>query len=204
MVSPIFKKNTLEQTSFELTDDGFLYRGISYNFDEIRDVKRYRQVLETKYVMVGSDHTHGISIMFEMNSGEKVQLTEQPTLLSSSKIEKVDEIEKIYAIVSEKTFQTRAQKYLDQVSKRGFFEYSGWHFYPDKRKIVDYENRRSYQINSIKMLKSYGYIKIENKVESIGEKISKKIKGSVGINTLNNTDVFFALLKHFFKLEWRN
>jgi len=134
MVSPLFKKNTLEQTSFEFTDDGFLYRGVNYDFDEVRGVSRYRQALETKYLMVGSDHTHGISILFEMNSGEKVQLTEQPTWLSSSKPEKVEKIERIFARVSEKTFHNRAQKYLEQVNRRGFFEYSGWYFYPDKRK----------------------------------------------------------------------
>jgi len=31
-----------------------------------------------------------------------------------------------------------------------------------KEKIVDYENRRAYQIDSIKMLKSYGFIEVKS------------------------------------------
>jgi hypothetical protein len=204
MVAAFKKNNTLEQTSFKLTDSGFLYRGVAFAFDDVVDVSRFRQQLETKTLFVGSDYTHGISVLFEMDSGEKVQLTEQPTWFSNSKDENINKIENIFGIVCEKSFQNRIMRYVEQVEKRGFYEYSGWHFYPQKREIIDYSNNRKYHVDDIKMLRRYGFIEIKNKQESIGEKFSQKIKGTVGINTLKNTDVFFTLLKHFFRLEWKN
>jgi hypothetical protein len=201
MVAPLFKKNSLEQTSFELTESGFLYKGKNYYFKDVIEASRLRHVLETKFVMVGSDYTHGISILFLMNSGEKVQLTESPTWFSNSKIDKIEKIEKIFALVSEKTFQNRAKKYLDQVESKGFFEYSGWFFYPKERKIVEAQKNREYQIDSIRLVKSYGWIRVERMKESLGDKLKKKITGNIGINTILDTDVFYSLLKHFFNLQ---
>ena len=198
------KKNTLEQTSFKLTASGFLYSGVAYAFDDVIDVVRIRQRLETKVLFVGSDYTHEISVRFEMASGEKLQLTEQSTLFSGSKVGNVNKIEYISNVICEKSFHNRIMRYIEQVEKRGFYEYSGWHFYPQKREIVDYSNNRKYHIDDIKMLKRYGFIEIKNRQENIGEKFSQQFKGTVGINTLKNTDVFFTLLKHFFRLEWRN
>jgi hypothetical protein len=168
MVAPLFKKNSLEQTSFELTESGFLYKGKNYYFKDVIEASRLRHVLETKFVMVGSDYTHGISILFLMNSGEKVQLTESPTWFSNSK---------------------------------GFFEYSGWFFYPKERKIVEAQKNREYQIDSIRLVKSYGWIRVERMKESLGDKLKKKITGNIGINTILDTDVFYSLLKHFFNLQ---
>ena len=204
MVASFKKKNTLEQTSFKFTDSGFSYRGVTYAFDDVVDISRFRQQLETKTLFVGSDYTHGISILFEMDSGEQVQLTEQPTWFSNSKDENVKKIENIFSVVCEKSFQQRVMRYVEQVEKLGFYEYSGWHFHPQKKEIVDYSNNHKYHLDNIKILRSYGFIEIKNKQESIGEKFSQKFKGTVGINTLKNTDVFFTLLKHFFNLEWKN
>lgn len=204
MVAPIIKKNTVEQTGFKLNADGFHYRGLNYLFDEVANISRFRTGLERRYVgMSNGTRDDAISIVFEMSSGEKVQLTEQPTWLSSSKIAKIAEIERIFKIVSERTYQHRMQKYLDQVKTEGFFHYSGWYFYPDKRKILNVEKGRAYSIDAIDMLISYGWIEVREQAESLGQKISRKIKTNLGINTLQNTDVFFALLKHFFNLEWR-
>ena len=199
MVSALSKKNTLEQTAFRLTDSGFIYRGKQYDFEDVIEASRFRQVLQTKVVMVGSDYTHGISILFVMTSGDRIQLTEQPTWLSNSKIDKIEEIEKIFAIVSEKTFQNRAKKYLAQVEGNGFFEYAGWHFFPKERKILECEKNRAYPIDSIRLLKSYGFVQVVKKEESFGDKITKKLRRTVGINTIRNTDVFFCSFRAFFQ-----
>lgn len=108
------KKNTLEQTGFKLTSEGFIHRGVSYKFDEVVETRSYRKVFERKIIMVGSDFTHGMSIIFVMKSGENVQLTEQPTWLSDSKLDRVEQIQKIFDTISDKTFHNRARKYLNQ------------------------------------------------------------------------------------------
>ncbi|MEY3785804.1 MAG: hypothetical protein RLZ75_9 [Pseudomonadota bacterium] len=205
MAAPLFKKNTLEQTGFKLLNDGFIYSGINYKFEDVLVTGAYRSTLETKHLMIGSDFTHSISIIFKMQTGETVQVTEQPTWLSNSKLEKVEQIQNIFNIVSEKTFQNRVNKYLTQVEKQGFFEYAGWLFYPEQKKIIDNIKKRAYSIKTTTLLKGYGYIQVKSEADGIGTKINNYlISGYPVISTLENTDVFFALLKHFFDFEWKH
>ncbi|MCI5115544.1 MAG: hypothetical protein D3921_14005 [Candidatus Electrothrix sp. AW1] len=202
MVAPLKKKNTLEQTGFTLTEEGFTYKGISYHLNDVVEAKIFRHRLETKQIGIGSYFTHSISVIFSMKTGENVQLTEQPTFFSNSKLSKVERIQEIFNVISEKTFKNRLQKYLIQLENQGYFEYSGWHFDPEHSKIINTKTKRAYLINEVKLMKSYGFIEV---VESngIGSKIRRNIKGKVGINTLGDGDVFFALLKHLFGLSWR-
>lgn len=203
MAAAFTKKNTLEQTGFKLTSEGFVHRGINYKFEEVDATRSARGVFEYKVLFVGSDFHHSISVIFLMKSGENVQLTEQPTWFYDSKNEKVVHIQNIFNIVSEKTFQNRLKKYLNQVEKDGFFEYAGWHFYPEQKKIIDVEKKRAYSIQTTKFLKQYGFISVVNEADGFKEKIIRKINGNRGINTITDTDVFFVLLKHFFNLSWK-
>lgn len=203
MVAPLIKKNTLEQTKFKLTEHGFISSGLNYSFDDVVETKSIRQVFELKTVFVGSDYTHSISILFTMKSGENIQLTEQSTMTYTSKLERVEHIQNIFNTVSSKSFNARVSKYIKQVENQGFYEYSGWRFFPEQKKLINIETKRAYSTQATSFLKSYGFIEVVSKAEGLGEKLSRKIKGSVGINTLIDTDVFFALLKHFFNLEWK-
>jgi len=200
---PLFKKNTLEQTGFMLTKNGFVHRGINYSFEEVIQTSSIRQVFETRVVGVGSEYAHSIGILFVMVSGENVQITEQPTWFSTSTLKRVEQIQSIFNFVSEQTFHNRANKYLKQFELQGYFEYSGWIFYPEKMKMVLKEKKLAYSVQTTKFLRNYGYIKVLNESDSIGDKIRNKFKSDVVINTLIDTDVFFALLKKFFYLEWK-
>lgn len=203
MVAAFTKKNTLEQTGFKLTAEGFVHRGINYKFDEVTETGIYRSVFEHKYVAMGmSTFHHSVSILFVMKSGENVQITEQPTLLHDSTENKVEFIENAFNIISNRTFQNRSQKYVKQIEENGFFEYANWHFYPEQQKIIDVEKKRAYPIKTTKFLKQYGFISVVNQADGFGEKIIRKINGDRGISTIRDTDVFFALLKHFFNLAW--
>ena len=69
--------------------------------------------------------------------------------------------------------------------------------------IESIENNKCYYINSINFLKSYGFITIREKNENLILKILRIFFGKkVIINTLIDTDVFFALLKYYFKVSW--
>ena len=203
MVAAIFKKNTLEKTQFSLNEYGFSYCGLNYSFEDVVGILIYRQVLETKVVLVGSDFDHSISTVFNMRSGERVQLTEQPTWLGSSRLEKVEKIQKIFEVVAAKTFQSRVSKFVSQIQAKGFYEYAGWRFFPSHKKIVNFQTKHAYSTQTAKFSKSYGFVQVEGESDSVGDKIARRFKGAVGIGTLSDTDVFFALFKHYFGIAWQ-
>ena len=203
MVASFKKKNTLEQTEFALVDGGFTYRNKIYRFEDVIETRIIRSVLEHKVVLVGSDYHHSVSIMIGVKSGEMLQITEQPTWLSDSKTSSVEHIENIFSVISEKSWDNRVLKYTKNIDDIGYFEYNGWRFYTKQRKIQDVNKNKYYDLSSVDLLKSYGFIAVKEKNQSLGSKLFKNFVGSqVGIGTLIDTDVFFTLLKHFFGISW--
>lgn len=203
MVAAFKKKNTLEQTGFSLTDDGFTHCNKFYRFDDVIETRIFRSVLEHKVILVGSDYHHSVSIMIRVKSGELLQVTEQPTWLSNSKLSSVEHVESLFSVISQKSWDHRVQKYTRQVNDVGYYEYNRWRFYPNQRKIQYLENNKYYDLNSVNFLKSYGFIAVNEKNASLSSKLIKNlVGGQVGIGTVIDTDVFFALLKHFFGISW--
>jgi len=196
------RKNTLEQTGFALTEGGFSYRGQAHRLEDVVETARLRQRLETRHLLVGSEFTHSISVVFSMKTGEKVQLTEHPTLFFNSRAAHVERIDEIFNAVSERTFQGRLQKYLTQLQTQQFFEYSGWQFHPGTQTVVDSETKQMYSTRSAKFLRSFGFIEVREGPDGFGAAIDRTFGGRVGINTLRDTDVLFALLSKFFGLAW--
>lgn len=203
MVAAIKKKNTLEQTGFSLVDDGFTYCNKIYRFEDVTETRIIRSVLEHKIILVGSAYHHSVSIMIGVKSGELLQITEQPTWLSDSKLSSVEHVENLFSIISEKSRDNRILKYTKNLDTLGYFEYNGWRFYTKQRKIQDVSKNKHYDLSTVNLLKSYGFIAVKEKYEGLGSKILKNfVGGQVGIGTLIDTDVFFALLKHFFGISW--
>ena len=202
MPAPLFKKNTLELTRFVLSERGFSHRGITYTFDDVVEIGRLRHRLEVRTLGVGSDFTHSIAVVFVMRSGEDVQITEQPTWTSDSKVSRVEQLEAIFDRVEAATYASRMEKYLSQLEDRRFFEYAGWHFYPEDRKIIQLATRRAYSTDSSELLRAYGFLEVRDRADGVGAKVRRFFRGPTGINTLRDTDVFFALLSRFFGLTW--
>ena len=209
MVAALLKKNTLEQTQFELTPEGFLYRGLKYAFSDVIETRSYRAIHQTQYVGMGvtTSHNPAMSFLLLMKDGEQVQVTEQSTWTHSSKQERVDQVQVAFDVICTQTFQQRAKRYTDQPQSIGYFEYGGWRFFPEQGKVIDSASTRAHAISHTQFLRSYGFIEIVPKNESIAAKFIRKAKqefnGSrYGIGTLTDTDVFFALLAHYFRLQW--
>lgn len=204
-MAALTKKNTLKQTGFEVNNLGFKYRDKYYKFDDVIGVKILRHVLEHKVILVGSEFHYSISIMILVKSGDHIQVTEQPTWLSNSKISSVEHIENQFSIIAQKSWNNRISKYTEQVKSNGYYEYDGWCFYPKQRQIKHLAKGKIYDLNSITLLKTPTYIVVEEKNEGIGSKFIRNMIGKeIAIGTLVDPDVFFTLLKHFFNLSWAN
>ena len=205
MVAAFKKKNTIEETGFNLVAEGFTYRNRQYKFEDVIETRIFRSVLEHKVVLVGSDYHHSISVMFLTKSGEELQVTEQPTWLSNSKISSIEHVEKIFSIISQKTWDTRVKKYTSQVAELGFFVYGGWRIYPTERRLMLLKNSKFFDFSDVNFGKKYGFVTVTEKSRGFGAQLLGKIVNTeVGISTIADTDVFFALLKHYFNISWNN
>lgn len=209
MIAPLFKKNTLEQTGFAVSDDGFSYKGRMYKLADVVETRSYRVIHQTRHIPLGVTESHNpaFSFVLVMRDGEAVQVTEQSTLLSSSKKERIDQLQKAYDSISEKTFQQRAQKYLTQVEANGYFEYGVWRLSPSQQKIIETTSGKGYSVSELQFLRSYGFIELVPSNEGLVAKALRKSKQELsgkryGIATRSDGDVFFSLLAHYFHLKW--
>lgn len=109
MVAAFKKKNTIEQTGFNLVPDGFSYRNRQYKFGDVIETRIFRSVLEHKVVLVGSDYHHSVSVVFITKSGKELQVTEQPTWLSDSKMSSIEHVEKVFSRISHGPRQLNAE-----------------------------------------------------------------------------------------------
>ena len=209
MVAPLFKKNTLEQTGFGVNDEGFSYKGREYRFEDVIETRSYRVIYQTRHIPVGftENHNPAFSFILLMRDGEAVQVTEQSTLLSSSKQERINLLQSAYDLISERTFQQRAQKYTTQIESNGYFDYGKWRFSPPQQKIIDTDSGKGFSVSELQFLRSYGFIELVPTSEGLMAKALRKSKQEIsgkryGIGTLSDGDVFFALLAHYFHLKW--
>lgn len=209
MIAPIFKRNTLEQTGFAVGNDGFMFKGRKYKLDDVAETRSYRVIHQTLHVPMGVTERHdpAFSFILIMRDGETVQVTEQSTWLSSSKQERVDQLQQAFDFISQKTFQQRVRKYTAQVDAYGYFDYGKWRLTPSQQKIIDTDSGRDYAASDLQFLKGYGFIELVPTNEGLVAKTLRKSKQELigkryGIETLSDGDVFFALLAHYFRLQW--
>jgi hypothetical protein len=96
------------------------------------------------------------------------------------------------------------RKYVEQLEANQFFDYASWRFFPNERKIVCLETKRPYSTDSAHLLKSYGFIRVQDSKDGIVAKVAKTWgTRQIGFSTLRDTDVFFAMMRKYFGLAWQ-
>ena len=195
-------KYSLKKTGFELEDEGIKYRHRYYRFDDVVEIKAVRHTLEKKFVGLGSDFHCSIAIAIYVQSGEELRVTEKQTLLSNANINIVQIIENQFTIISEKTRLNRLNKYVEQVENAGYYEYSGWNFYPQQQLIKNVKRDKSYNIDSVVLSRKPLYIEVKMRNTGAGLEMIKNLGAKIeAIDTLTDTDIFFILLDHFFNIK---
>ncbi|WP_353367158.1 hypothetical protein [Acidovorax sp. FG27] len=111
MIAPLFKKNTLEQTSFQVDEAGFNFRGRKYAFADVVETRSSRVIHQTRHISVGVTESHdpAMSFLLVMRDGEHIQVTEQSTLTSSTKHARVDQLQQAFDAICAKTFDQRVK-----------------------------------------------------------------------------------------------
>lgn len=208
MVAPLTRKHTIEQTGFQLTPTGFTYGDKQYGDKDIVAVKSYRVIHRTHHVFVGTDeHDPAISFILTLRDGTDAQVTEQSTWVYNSKSDRVDKLQADLNEICRRTFQQRVRKYTAQVEASGFFQYGAWRFFPQQQRFTDTTTGRKFAVAETKLFLHYAFIEVQERSEGLAAKFLRRAKeetlgGRYGIPTLEDRDVFFALLEHFFQLRW--
>lgn len=208
MVAPLTRKHTIEQTGFELTPGGFTYQGKQYTDADVVAIRSYRVIHRTHVVMVGtSEHDPAISFVLTLRDGTEAQVTEQSTWTYTSKGDRVNRLQADLDEICKRTFDQRVRKYTSQVDAAGFYQYGVWRFFPQQQRFSDTASGRTFALNETKLLRHYGFIEVQERSEGLAAKLLRRTKeetfgGRYGIPTLEDGDVFFALLAHFFQVRW--
>jgi hypothetical protein len=205
MVAPLKRKNTIEQNFFRFDDAFFYFSAKKYLYEDIEEIRFVRSRFELKTIGVGSDYSYSIAVEITINKNEKLKLIEQPTFFSSEKVENIKYIEEFLKNALSKSWENRIQKYIEQVQRNKFFTYANWNFYINDREFYDSQNNKKYSLNSVQLFKNYGTLVLKEKNESFASKFANVALGKqIFIDTLTNTDVFYALLSHYYNLNWEN
>ncbi len=208
MVAPLTRKNTIEQTGFKLTPGGFTYNGVRYDDADVVAIRSYRILYRTHVVLVGSqEHDPAISFVLTLRSGTEAQVTEQSTWTHSSSADRVNQLQADLDELCKRTFEQRVHKYTSQVQASGFYQYGVWRFFPQQQRFSDTSTGRTFALSEAKLLRHYGFIEVQERSEGLAAKLLRRTKeetlgGRYGIPTLEDGDVFFALLAHYFGLQW--
>lgn len=208
MVAPLTRKHTIEQTGFQLTPGGFTYGGKQYRDADVVSVKSYRVIHQTHHVLIGTDeHDPAISFVLTLRDGTDAQVTEQSTWGYSSKQDRVNRLQADLNEICKRTFEQRVRKYTSQVEASGFYQYGVWRFFPQQKRFSDTSTGRIFALNETKLLLHFAFIEVQDRSEGLAAKLLRRTKeetlgGRYGIPTLEDRDVFFALLAHFFQVSW--
>jgi hypothetical protein len=208
MVAPLTRKNTIEQTGFSLTQIGFTYSGKHYTDADVLAIKSYRVIHRTHCVMISKhDHDPAISFILVLKDGTEAQVTEQSTWTYNSNQDRVNKLQEALDEICKRTFNQRVRKYTSQVEATGFYQYGVWRFFPQQKRFSDTASGRTFSVGETKLLRHYGFIEVQDRSEALSAKLIRRAKeemlgGRYGISTLEDGDVFFALLNHYFQIRW--
>lgn len=190
-------------SDIQITTDIFRYKGIVYPFTDISHI-RFARMEKTTYVVpikIYAEQSAGLII--ELKSGLQIKFVEKPGWIHSTEQKKVDRIASLYAQLSQATFQARLSRYLSDANQRGYFIYSGYKFYPDRRVIA--KEDKEFSTENTSFMRAYNYIELRPKNYGFIHKLKRELSWSPKINaidTLTDTDVIFAIFDHFYGMRW--
>jgi hypothetical protein len=194
MPVPLTRKHALEDSDFQLNEHGFQYYGVNHSYEDVVTVGFLYRTYES---------ISGVSIVLVMNDGLRIQLTEQPTLLSDGKPWNINIIQRIYIQVAQKTFSARAKKYFDQIDRLGYFQYAGWKFFPSQEKFLDLSSGQIYFREDVDIYRyrDQSFMEFRRKNEGIIGGLKRKFTSPVGFETIYDKDVIYEILSRYFRVS---
>lgn len=188
---------------FRIQGETLTWKGREFGLNEIVSIYFHRAVTTQKMNFVEVGKAHSAELVIKMADGAKIPLeVDESTIIMGWNRDKSTDLQllnELYVYLCKTTFHRRISQYLEQIKEKGFFRYGECLFYPpDKIVWRDQVFMRS----ECHFMKSYGFISIQRINSSLLDRLKRQVVRGPGIETLHDADVVFALLGHFFRIEW--
>ena len=190
--------------AFQITADGFNYKGSSYLFDEISHLF-FSHVLTTQrlnFVKVGQPESAYLHIILSSRKKLKLSFDEFSFWMgfNFNKKKDIKNLVHLYAFLAKKTFANRLEHYLRQISENGYFVYDNCRFYPNNKIVF---RKKEFPVKSSSFMKRCGYVGMRPK-SGIVDKIiwEMSIINLPQFNTETDPDIIFHLLEKYLGLKW--
>jgi len=188
---------------FLLTADGFEYKGAQHAYDEIAEIffQRVKTSQQLNFKEIGVADSAYLKLALKNHKEIELSVDESGLFMgfNKNKYAELGYLAGVYQRLSKLSFQSRVEQYVSQLESTGHFTYSKCLFNPQRQSITT--KGTEYSVAACRLLKHNGYIVIERSNPSAMDKL-KAIWEPPQFNTQTNTDVIFALLKHYFNLSW--
>ncbi len=205
-VSMLFETEKANYNSFQLTQDGFNYKGSSYKFNCVAHLffswKLTTQRLN--FAKVGEAESAYLQIIMSDGKTIKLSFNEAGWIIygwNSNKKNDIKNLVELHAVLSAKTFSARLVQYQEQITKDGYFSYDGCLFYPSEKIVF---RNKEFLVASGTFLKGTNYIEMRPKKYTIVNRILREVylMKVPRVNTQTDSDVIFYLLKRYFGVQW--
>ena len=191
---------------FQLTDDGFVWKGECLGFDSIRHLAFawIRTTQRSNFVKVGEPEE--AQLLITLNDGRRVFLRiDEQTILFGLNVDRKEDIQglkDLYLHLLSTSFEYRMEHYLRELRDKGYFTYDECRFCPEERTI--YFRRRAFPVGTCNFLKGNGYVEIKEKEMTFLDKVKRELLSwkVPQFNTQTDPDVIFLLLDRLFGLRW--
>jgi hypothetical protein len=189
-------------SALALREDALVYQGQARPLSSIAHLRFARMEVTTYMVPVKLGTEGSVGLVIEFTNGDQLYFREKPGWVLTSSQHKIDGIIELYDHLARSTYEQRLNAYLQELEQRGYFDYSGHQFHAATRSIR--VGDRHLTSENTEFLRHYNYIELKPKQEGFLRKAQMKVWGGKvqSVDVLTDTDVFFALLAHFYGLRW--
>lgn len=193
---------TADLSALILRDDALVYQGQARPISTIAHLRFARMNVTTYMVPVKLGTEGSVGLLIEFMNGDQLYFREKPGWILTSSQHKINGIVELYEHLARVTYENRLNAYLRELELRSYFGYAGYRFYAADRSIR--VGDRKFTSDNTEFLRYYNYIELKPKQEGLLRKAQLRLWGGKvqSIDVLTDTDVFLALLAHFYGLRW--
>jgi hypothetical protein len=167
---------------FELSQDAFQFNGNAYPLSSITHIDRFRRRTSVNFIPIGDVLRLRIHVLG----------LEQPiTVRNGGLAFTTGNLNRIYERLAERTYESRASGYLQQIKSKGSFEYAGATFFSNGELAI---KGRRIQLRAEQISLAELSVIVKEKSGWFGRKHR--------ISVERDTDVFFALFKQLYGLSF--
>jgi hypothetical protein len=177
--------------------ENFVVSGTPYSYESIRDICWIRKYTQVTGMSLGGEEE--ILFSFKTTGGAAFSKSYRPMFFTEARRKVPNALWGAFCFAAEQSYSARIASYADQVQKFQRWTIGGTTFDLSGCVIKD---GKTVQIKNAKISRSQGYVSFVEVVPHNG--IFKKTK-TITIEAGHNTDYdcFYALLRHFLKIQFR-